>query len=487
MSSESPIQDGLVDPSVYFDPLEGPYTRVAKFCLINGVFGKRADKVLFGERNYSRPRFAKKRSLLYCASLRCAKGLHKLGNTIFSGSLHDIAGTWASLIGTDLHLRFCPECISSGFQSSIYQIAAVVWCPIHQNTKLQDRCSQCGQLTQDYTFEAASRSFPFQCIHCKTPFGGMFFDNTNQAVKSSIAAVREMHRWLLQVGQIDSRKLTWDGIPDAIAYDNEVFRSVQFFSFLRSFIPPPKSLRGSCTRVFCSSKSENFCRYEYGVDLDALQPRIYRSIRRWIEHRFSILRIFRKVGYSNIISANFENGDNIEHFDRVLLNGWLRWRHRFEFYFLEFLSANKFGLKNIAWRTSTPSMLLRPQVIFAPDFAGVDIDCWANFVLQSFYEDMREAIAWYKRATLEIDPFQRACLNNPQFYLRGWRFNSPQCDVNHPGVHQLELNFPGVKDSYSVVFSLRDAETDYFLQHAADRISSSKAPDLCFFSQWRIS
>lgn len=58
-------------------------------------------------------------------------------------------------------LRYCPECINSGFHSNLHQLYIVKYCPFHTKVKLVEKCTSCRQ---PISLEPASiRNLPYTC------------------------------------------------------------------------------------------------------------------------------------------------------------------------------------------------------------------------------------------------------------------------------------------------------------------------------------
>ncbi len=66
--------------------------------------------------------------------------------------LSHVLGHWTHAIANDKFFRYCPTCLSYGFQSSICQIDAIERCPVHGDA-LRNTCAVCGALTPRYAWD----------------------------------------------------------------------------------------------------------------------------------------------------------------------------------------------------------------------------------------------------------------------------------------------------------------------------------------------
>ena len=82
----------------------------------------------------------------------------------YQSVLSDLAGPWAAALGSDMRVRYCPECIARGYQSPIFQIEALVLCPMH-GVPLVEQC-KCGAPMPVYGLTNRMCQKPFECFRC---------------------------------------------------------------------------------------------------------------------------------------------------------------------------------------------------------------------------------------------------------------------------------------------------------------------------------
>lgn len=133
-----PIVDGWIWRQQWEAPFEGPFSICAKAMIVNAAkFGPLWDWV--AARDHTR-------SILGHPEIRP----HICCN----------------------RLRFCEECMASGFHASIFQIWRLKVCPIH-NSPLLTSCRRCRTCTPPFPLLDAPRSAPtLKCPRCQAPYGG---------------------------------------------------------------------------------------------------------------------------------------------------------------------------------------------------------------------------------------------------------------------------------------------------------------------------
>jgi len=174
MSAKAPlfhrVSEGLVEATSWTAPLEGPYTRIAKLALLN-VFDARAlSKLLFNQRIVA-DSYGPVHSRTFLASAWATPGATShVARSVLNGFLDQLCGRWATRLATDRRLRLCPRCADMGYQSALFQIPAVVACPIHEEP-LVDECRHCGEPTPPYALTRDAFDAPMLCKRCGVGYG----------------------------------------------------------------------------------------------------------------------------------------------------------------------------------------------------------------------------------------------------------------------------------------------------------------------------
>lgn len=95
----------------------------------------------------------------------------KLGRMLHQASLAARIPHLYKELADDRELRYCPKCMSTGFQAAIAQIQGIDHCPIHGEPH-RNACMRCGSKTPPYFLEDNSWLPGFSCRVCGAPFGG---------------------------------------------------------------------------------------------------------------------------------------------------------------------------------------------------------------------------------------------------------------------------------------------------------------------------
>jgi hypothetical protein len=165
------LTDGVVWRPEWVCDDEGPYTRLAKVTLANAEGLAFACQHIMGKRHPAVERHGHfySRTLLTSGWMNTgANRAHALASDLPGATLDRRLGGWWRSLASDDALRYCPSCLSVGFQSALNQIAALRCCPTHGDLLL-DRCQRCSQPTPPY---ALSRAFdtPGVCDRCHVAF-----------------------------------------------------------------------------------------------------------------------------------------------------------------------------------------------------------------------------------------------------------------------------------------------------------------------------
>src|SRR5258708_16693968 len=98
---------------------------------------------------------------------------------------------------TSSQLRFCPECVSTGFHSAIHQLLFVSHCPIHQ-TPLVTHCPTCGTISSRYTLTSLTYRNSNECKQCLNSFADNFARWCQLTIHSESRELDNLAHWLEQ-------------------------------------------------------------------------------------------------------------------------------------------------------------------------------------------------------------------------------------------------------------------------------------------------
>ncbi|WP_124543192.1 hypothetical protein [Piscinibacter terrae] len=117
--------------------------------------------------------------------------------------LSELAGEWAAVLATDMRVRYCPECLASGYQSTVFQINALVLCPMH-NIPLLDEC-KCGAPMPIYGLASSICQRPFECVRCGERWTSNIKDwgQTAELHAQCLARLGPIARWLQRLAKME--------------------------------------------------------------------------------------------------------------------------------------------------------------------------------------------------------------------------------------------------------------------------------------------
>lgn len=217
--------------------------------------------------------------------------------------------------------RYCPECLSHGYQSFVFQVASLALCPIHRQ-ELRSRCLACGAPPLHYSMSDPALDSPFRCTHCGQPLAGKlsvpaFFD-TEVLHRDAQRSIGRIIRWFVSL----ARYVEWpmdgksplDWLPQVAATAAAGSRSMVAFHAMTTVLPwpldqaliyaPPRYAR---TVSYLSNTALPFAPLSDPQLLaDAVRPyiAIYKAIRRYImrhhlkQHRKCIKSVQRVGEYT---------------------------------------------------------------------------------------------------------------------------------------------------------------------------------------------
>lgn len=392
------VVDGLADCSRWYSPMEGPLTRIAKIAVVNSLGAKDLCRILFGSRllnQHARPFHG--RSLLGGQWMRKRGDLHPLAESISDSALEHSCGRWARWIGSDMHFRYCPECLNSGFQSVVYQIDAIQKCPLH-DVDIVDSCLECGARTAPYAVTEEVLRSPIHCLHCSSPLGQSWRKGSEMVwwqQQSDIRPLHEMHIWLHQVGRA---VLKWPGLDSWLTHVGDgayhVNKRKAVFSVLANLYPLPTSIKASAPElhvVFGNCEEASILNRAATLHTDELEQRtaIYKSIKRhaYRSHRLNLALGGRDRGGRYKVDwrtdAIVPERVSTSPFEHALLI----WQSRFE-------DGFRSRSLNLGGCTSSASTVLRVGMATWPVNWCTDAASWGRFAYLCMLEDIWTAQQW---------------------------------------------------------------------------------------------
>lgn len=77
-------------------------------------------------------------------------------------------------------LRWCPECMRSGFHAAVHQVDFLSSCPLH-GERMQTECPRC-HATQPYRLSRPTFDKPFACCKCGYVFAGLVYEPATKSL-----------------------------------------------------------------------------------------------------------------------------------------------------------------------------------------------------------------------------------------------------------------------------------------------------------------
>ncbi len=141
-------------------------------------------------------------------------------------------------------LRYCSVCLTFGYHSAYFQIAALRQCPIHQSDLL-DCCSKCGALTASYGMCLDLLSRPYGCGHCgdwlstRNPRISDFFTPAKE-LQSLATTWEPLERWIEDILDLPVRYASLrEWVLQDIAFQPD--RCMDSLHMIGTLCPLPKS------------------------------------------------------------------------------------------------------------------------------------------------------------------------------------------------------------------------------------------------------
>jgi len=279
-------------------------------------------------------------------------------------------------------LRYCPECFSFGYQSSVCQIEALDKCPIH-GCELRNRCQVCGGSTPSYALTPRFNE-PFSCEFCGSCFGrgdASRLSSWNAPIDTApyarlLADLQPLARLRLGIKEVDS----WQPRPNA---DSAYRGKAGFFLLAKAsgakldpdLFSVPRSTCFTVTRAVVTGSP--ICRLLHD------RTAIYKSIRRRLRKGLRIPDSpSNRSGLGLAMDYRTQAVRMVEGTFSADVLAYFVWRNRFERELLLNCSAVKEGLR------------LRDAAVAWPMQTLVTNHAWGHFVWQAFKADHESAVRW---------------------------------------------------------------------------------------------
>lgn len=380
------LVDGLVVDDKWFLPGEGPFTVLAKVAIVN-VLDSRLLCRFLGVKAKSSQATVHSRSLLNLDWLVSSQSAPTLSAHLWKRELINTSTRWGQSIASDRALRYCPTCLSMGYQSSLCQVEALIRCPQH-NDLLIDHCQSCRTPTPRYAITAEAFDEPLNCTQCRAPYAPVWNQFDGDQFRKTLedeSAYLCLGRWIASVDSLPAQwpdQIGWLADPRGPSQAVRANKSVQILGVLQKIAPfsGPLSifdfqpwteswpLKSSVPEIF---NTIGIAREE----LTRARVAIYKSIRRHYAKRLG-LKITTNVADTSQKMVKGANGMLMPCNDQVdpVVHGFLAWRIRFENH-----------LANSTQLSLRPVLLLWPVDWSAPDVA------WAHFTFRCLSLDITAA------------------------------------------------------------------------------------------------
>lgn len=259
-----PSPSGIVWCSRWNAIGEGPYTLAAKMLNANNLKTRYFRGVICWKRTIGA-------SLLDPRPIESeSEPAATLGRMLHQASLAARISHLYKELADDRELRYCPKCMSMGFQAAIAQIQGIDHCPIHGEAH-RNACMRCGSKTPPYFLEDNTWLPGFSCRVCGAPFGGeVLIDRRLDAWKSpeQIYRLNPVHRWLERIHS--SKELHWVNVTEWSATrlspeGADEYRRYAVFGVLSSRFLPEKDVPESNF----DQKLDVFGPYALGSNMDS--------------------------------------------------------------------------------------------------------------------------------------------------------------------------------------------------------------------------
>lgn len=337
------MADGLVFCDSWFLPGEGPFTVLAKLAIANVLNANRIYRV-FGVRSTpTRDASPHGRSLLQLEWLARSRSAPLLAANLWSRSLLSQSQRWGQAVASDRALRYCPTCLSMGYQSSLCQIEGLVRCPQH-NDLLLDHCKNCNAPTPPYALTAEAFDEPLVCTHCRKAYASIWASGGGDLFQKQVeseSAYRRLGQWFGRAETLNMQwpdRVGWLADPRAPTQAVKTNKRIQVLGALTSLVTcsEPTAFRrsevwvgswplsSSVPQVFAPSRTAQ-------NEITRARVAIYKSIRRHHARRIGLrVQAHIKGDSERLIEINDGMVMPCNEHVSPAAHGFLAWRLRFE-------------------------------------------------------------------------------------------------------------------------------------------------------------
>lgn len=389
------LADGLVFSDRWFSPGEGPFTVLAKLAIANVLSASGVCRVFGVKPSQTREATPHGRSLLHLEWMARGRSAPLLTKHLWERGLLRQSPRWSQAVASDRAFRYCPTCLSMGYQSSLCQIEGLVRCPQHHDLLLK-HCTNCNAPTPPYAITTDAFDEPLVCVHCRKAYAPIWQSVDGSLFRTQVgdeSAYRRLGKWFERVESIKMQwpdQVGWLADPRAPTQAVKANKRIQVLGMLVSIVP----LSGAS--VFCSSNvwtgrwQLNTCTPQILAARDAARDEItrarlaiYKSIRRHHATRTGVRirahieadgREWIEINEGMVMPGN-------SHVDPDA-HGFLAWRLRFE--------------KSASGGRGASCLSLFPMLLFWPiDWCASDA-AWGHFVYRSLLLDITTARELHK-------------------------------------------------------------------------------------------
>jgi len=197
----------------WFTGYDSAYSLFSKFCLLNRLTARELAAIVVTPHRGIKGRTIQSMN----ADLRdpALFDLEKLAQLcgatvdILSGAF--VLGRYLSSVSESSDtLRYCSECLATGFHSPLFQVLFVPSCPLHLKA-FETTCVSCGG-TQSYRLTATAFARPFSCMHC----GHCWASNLSMRVGSDLRFTPAQRGRLEDAAHVTSIKTQFFGSAQAL-------------------------------------------------------------------------------------------------------------------------------------------------------------------------------------------------------------------------------------------------------------------------------
>lgn len=218
MTSSTHMHDVVGTPVAWVPqwvgPHEGGMTLAMKYAWVNALDGATAAKSICGRSlvQHHSPKLHGRTFLIpgWAAVSRVGEQ-SSIGAVIARRDISRYAGRCGEWLASDTHFRYCPDCIQLGYQSLLFQIDGLTFCPLHKATLLA-ACRRCNAPTPPYALTAETMANPFCCPACGAAYGEKFDPRGWKCAALHVQAseaLLPLYKFLRRIGRANIEWLDW--------------------------------------------------------------------------------------------------------------------------------------------------------------------------------------------------------------------------------------------------------------------------------------